>query len=41
MHNNGNYIISLGNLCRWMGKYAESIGVDIFPGTAASEVITN
>jgi len=42
MHNtHGNYIISLGNLCRWLGKYAESLGVDIFPGTAGSEVLLN
>lgn len=42
MHNtHGNYIISLGNLCRWLGKYAESLGVDIFPGTAGSDVLIN
>lgn len=38
-HNHGNYIISLGNLCRWLGEQAESLGVDIFPGFAASEVL--
>ncbi len=39
MRNHGNYIISLGNLCRWLGEQAEAIGVDIFPGYAASEVL--
>jgi len=39
MHNEGNYIISLGNLCRWLAEQAESLGVDIFPGFAAAEVL--
>jgi len=39
MHNEGNYIISLGELCRWLGDQAEALGVNIFPGFAASEVI--
>ncbi len=39
MHNEGNYIISLGNLCRWLGEQAESLGVDVFPGFAAAEVL--
>lgn len=39
MHNEGNYIVSLGNLCRWLGEQAEALGVEIFPGFAASEVI--
>ena len=39
MHNEGNYIISLGNLCRWLGEQAESLGVEIFPGFAAAEVL--
>jgi len=39
MHNHGNYIISLGQLCQWMGEQAEAIGVNIFPGFAASEVL--
>ena len=39
MHNKGNYIISLGNFCRWLGEQAENLGVDIFPGFAASEVL--
>ena len=39
MKNHGNYIISLGNLCRWLGEQAEALGVDIFPGFAAAEVL--
>ncbi|MBX9635240.1 MAG: electron transfer flavoprotein-ubiquinone oxidoreductase, partial [Magnetospirillum sp.] len=39
MHNKGNYIISLGNLCRWLAGQAEELGVEIFPGFAASEVL--
>ena len=39
MHNHGNYIISLGQLCQWMGEQAEAMGVNIFPGFAASEVL--
>ena len=39
MHNHGNYIISLGNLCRWLAEQAEALGVEIFPGFAASEAI--
>jgi electron-transferring-flavoprotein dehydrogenase len=39
MHNHGNYIISLGNLCRWLGEQAENLGVEIFPGFAAAEVL--
>src|SRR5690554_1457295 len=41
MHNHGNYIISLGNLCRWLAEQAEALGVEIFPGFAANEVIYN
>ncbi|MGQ0527200.1 MAG: electron transfer flavoprotein-ubiquinone oxidoreductase [Alphaproteobacteria bacterium] len=41
MHNGGNYIGSLGNLCRWLAEQAESIGVEIFPGFAAAEVLYN
>jgi electron-transferring-flavoprotein dehydrogenase len=37
--NHGNYVISLGNLCRWLGTQAEALGVEIFPGFAASEVL--
>ena len=39
MHNDGNYIISLGNLCRWLAERAEELGVEIFPGFAAAEVV--
>ncbi len=39
LHNNGNYIISLGNLCRWLAEQAEELGVEIFPGFAAAEVL--
>ncbi|PCI98064.1 MAG: electron transfer flavoprotein-ubiquinone oxidoreductase [Alphaproteobacteria bacterium] len=39
MHNKGNYIISLGNLCRWLGEQAEALGVEIFPGFAAAEIL--
>ncbi|KLN62285.1 electron transfer flavoprotein-ubiquinone oxidoreductase [Kiloniella spongiae] len=39
MHNDGNYVISLGNLCRWLGERAEELGVEIYPGFAASEVV--
>ena len=39
MHNHGNYIISLGNLCRWLGQQAENLGVEIFPGFSAAEVL--
>src|SRR6201996_4177681 len=37
MHNQGNYIISLGNLCRWLAKEAEALGVEIYPGFAGAE----
>ena len=39
MRNHGNYIISLGNLCRWLGAQAEELGVEIYPGFAAAEVL--
>jgi electron-transferring-flavoprotein dehydrogenase len=39
MHNAGNYIISLGNVCRWLGQQAEALGVEIYPGFAAAEVL--
>ncbi|MEM9469581.1 MAG: electron transfer flavoprotein-ubiquinone oxidoreductase [Pseudomonadota bacterium] len=41
MKNHGNYIISLGALARWLGDYAEELGVEIFPGFAASELLYN
>ncbi len=37
--NHGNYVISLGNVCRWLGAQAEQLGVEIFPGFAAAEVL--
>jgi electron-transferring-flavoprotein dehydrogenase len=37
--NHGNYVISLGNVCRWLGRQAEQLGVEIFPGFAAAEVL--
>ncbi len=39
MHNHGNYIISLGRLCQWLGEQAEAMDVNVFPGFAASEVL--
>ncbi len=39
--NHGNYVISLGTLCRWLGTQAEGLGVEIFPGFAAAEVLYN
>lgn len=41
MKNKGNYIISLGLLCKWLAKEAESLGVEIFPGFAATEILYN
>ncbi len=37
--NHGNYVVSLGNVCRWLAKQAEAMGVEIFPGFAAAEVL--
>jgi electron-transferring-flavoprotein dehydrogenase len=39
LNNHGNYIISLGNFCRWLAKQAEELGVEIYPGFAAAEVL--
>jgi len=39
--NHGNYVVSLGNVCRWLGQQAEALGVEIFPGFAAAEVLYN
>jgi electron-transferring-flavoprotein dehydrogenase len=39
MKNEGNYIISLGLLCRWLAQYAENLGINIFPGFAATEIL--
>lgn len=41
MHNEGNYIVSLGNICRWLAEQAEGMGAEIYPGFAASEVLYN
>jgi electron-transferring-flavoprotein dehydrogenase len=37
--NHGNYVVSLGNVCRWLGQQAEALGVEIFPGFAAAEIL--
>lgn len=39
MSNHGNYIVSMGNVCRWMAEQAEALGVEIFPGMACSELV--
>ncbi len=39
MQNHGNYVISLGNLCRWLAEQAEALGVEVYPGFAAAEVL--
>ena len=39
MNNHGNYIVSMGNVCRWMAEQAEAMGVEIFPGMACSEIV--
>ncbi|GEA10796.1 electron transfer flavoprotein-ubiquinone oxidoreductase [Alteromonas sp. KUL49] len=41
MQNHGNYIVSMGNVCRWLAEQAEQLGVEVFPGFAAAEVIYN
>ncbi|NQZ30179.1 MAG: electron transfer flavoprotein-ubiquinone oxidoreductase [Oceanospirillaceae bacterium] len=41
MHNEGNYIASVGNLCRWLAEQAEQLGVEVFPGFAAAHIIYN
>ena len=41
MNNHGNYIVSLGNLCRWLATQAEELGVEIYPGFAAAEILYN
>ena len=40
-HNDGNYIVSMGNVCRWLSEQAEAMDVDIYPGFAAAEVVYN
>lgn len=39
LHNSGNYIVSLGNVCRWLAEQAETLGVEIFPGFAAADLL--
>ena len=39
MNNHGNYAVSLGNVCRWLGEQAEALGVEIYPGFAASDLV--
>ena len=39
MYNHGNYIVRLGHLVQWLGEQAEALGVEIYPGFAASEVL--
>jgi electron-transferring-flavoprotein dehydrogenase len=39
MHNEGNYVVSLSQVCKWLGSYAEELGVQVYPGFAAAEVI--
>ena len=39
MHNHGNYIVRLGHFVKWLGEQAEELGVEIYPGFAASEVV--
>ncbi|WP_349508923.1 electron transfer flavoprotein-ubiquinone oxidoreductase [Agrobacterium vitis] len=41
MNNHGNYIVSLGNVCRWLAGHAEALGVEIYPGFAATELLYN
>lgn len=41
MHNQGNYIVSMGNICRWLASQAEELGVEIFPGFAAADILYN
>ena len=41
MNNHGNYIVSLSNVCKWLGTQAEGLGVEIYPGFAAAEVLFN
>ena len=39
MKNHGNYIVSLGNVCKWLSEVAENLGVEIYPGFSAAEVL--
>ncbi len=40
-HNDGNYIVSMGNVCRWLAEQAEGLGVEVYPGFAAAEILYN
>ncbi|NMH58640.1 electron transfer flavoprotein-ubiquinone oxidoreductase [Alteromonas sp. MYP5] len=41
MHNEGNYIVSMGNVCRWLAEQAEALGIEVFPGFPAAQIIYN
>ena len=41
VHNNGNYIVSMGNVCRWLAEQAENMGIEVYPGFAAAELLFN
>ena len=41
VHNDGNYIVSMGNVCRWLAEQAETMGIEVYPGFAAAEVLFN
>src|SRR5580692_7044914 len=41
MNNHGNYVASLANVCRWLGEQAEALGVEVYPGMAASDLVWN
>ena len=41
VHNDGNYIVSMGNVCRWLAEQAENMGIEVYPGFAAAEVLFN
>ncbi|MSP43163.1 MAG: electron transfer flavoprotein-ubiquinone oxidoreductase [Alphaproteobacteria bacterium] len=41
LNNHGNYVVSLGNVCRWLGSQAEALGAEIYPGFAAAEILYN
>jgi electron-transferring-flavoprotein dehydrogenase len=41
MHNEGNYVVSLGNVCEWLSEQAEELGVEVLPGIAGDKVLYN
>jgi electron-transferring-flavoprotein dehydrogenase len=41
VHNDGNYIVSMGNVCRWLAEQAENMGIEVYPGFAAAELLFN